>query len=90
MTSIEKTLLKAELMASAPEYVLAWLRARADSSNTEPLGIGGEDELELAFLTRGSGLIELGLARYGYSEVVIRKLGSAQESDSLPEKAQVS
>jgi hypothetical protein len=71
--SIENELLKAELMASAPEYVHVWLKARADSP-AQPESVA---ELELALLTRSSNLIDLGVARYGSSDVAVRRLFQA-------------
>ena len=72
MRSTEAQLLEAELMNSTPEHVYAWLKNRAEQSDEE--SYSGDEELEGALLTRGSALIDLGLARYGCSVAVVRKL----------------
>lgn len=78
MPSIEDRLLEAELMNSAPEYVYAWLKTRAEApSSSAP----GGDGLEQSLLTRGSNLIDLGLACYGVSIDVVRKLFDREPRD---------
>jgi hypothetical protein len=70
MASIEDELLRTELMYSAPEHVHSWLKARAE----QPDAYAGDEQLEQALLTRKSDLIELGIARYGFSEAAVREL----------------
>jgi hypothetical protein len=72
MRSTKAQLLEAELMNSTPEHVYAWLKDRAEQSDEE--SYSGDEELEGALLSRGSALIDLGLARYGCSAAVVRKL----------------
>ena len=74
MTHTESELLKAELMASAPEHVHTWLRERAELPKAESVALHYSDDLELALLTRKSDLIELGVARYGLCDEAIRNV----------------
>jgi hypothetical protein len=70
MRSTEAQLLEAELMNSTPEHVYGWLKNRAEQSDEE--SYSGDEELEGALLSRGSALIDLGLARHGCSAAVVR------------------
>lgn len=72
MRSANTQLLEAELMGGSPEYVFAWLKNRAEGAKDQ--WRGGDDELEDALLTRNSPLIDLGLAQYGFSAKVVRRL----------------
>jgi len=80
MRSTEAQLLEAELMNSTPEHVYAWLKRRAEASNGE--SYSGDEELEEAPLSRESDLVDLGLARYGFSGAVVRKLFSGDRRHS--------
>jgi hypothetical protein len=73
MRSTEAQLLEAELMNSTPEHVYSWLRNRAEMSDNDEQ-YDGDEELEESLLKRGSPLIDLGLARYGHSATVVRRL----------------
>jgi hypothetical protein len=70
--SVKAQLLESELMNSTPEHVHAWLKNRAEEPDDRTEY--GDDEIEEALLTRNSPLIELGLARYGFSAKVINRL----------------
>src|SRR5262245_28709331 len=77
--SVENQLLEAELMGCTPEHVYAWLKTRAATVDAyaaegdEELE-EGDEELEDALLRRSSPLIDLGLARYGFSIKVVKRL----------------
>ena len=80
MRSPAEILLESELAYSTPERVFAWLKERADKP-TDGFLLGGE-EVEQTLLSRQSNLINLGLARYGFSRTVVGKLFSG---DFTPE-----
>ena len=77
MPLTEERLLEAELMSSSPEHVYAWLKERAET--TDEYRYTGEN-LEQVLLSRESDLIDLGLARYGFSCAVVKKLFSGKSS----------
>jgi hypothetical protein len=74
MPSTEEILLEIELAASSPERVFDWLKARAEKPYDE--SFQGGEEVERSLLSRESDLINLGLARYGFSSGIVRKLFS--------------
>lgn len=63
-------------MASSPEAVAAWLKARAEAPEERRRDVwrGGDEELELALLARREPLIDLALARFGGHEKPQRDL----------------
>lgn len=69
-------MLEAELMASSPEAVAAWLKARAEvpEERRREAWRGSDEELELALLSRREPLIDLALARFGGYEEPQREL----------------
>jgi hypothetical protein len=71
MRELNAVLLEAQLVNSSPEYVYEWLRSHAEGQKAvDDL----DEEAEKALLMRQQPLVDLGLARYGGSQEVLRRL----------------
>jgi hypothetical protein len=74
--------LQAELMASSPERVRAWLEQRA--SDARSLRWHDNKTLERALLERNEPLINLSLARFGSDSDVLKALWAGPARDNKP------
>lgn len=84
------TINAAELMASSPERVYEWLRARYAATENDRFGIAWPPELENALLNRKEPLIELAIARYSRDfpvrEALFQRLESLSQDATQEQK----
>ncbi|MFC6674016.1 hypothetical protein [Marinobacterium aestuariivivens] len=64
MRRVEDTIKEAELIASSPEAVAAYLKERGSRLSADELAEEGDEEFEKSLLDRENTLIELALARH--------------------------
>lgn len=82
MRSYKTVILEAELLASPPEAVAAFLKDRSEYDKNERRQDEVDKDLEAALLARNDPLINLALARFGYYPSAVRPLfeGAAPSS----------
>jgi hypothetical protein len=82
MRSYETVLMQAELVASRPEVVAAYLKMQSTERKVLRPPDDYDDELEKALLDRNDPLINLSLARYAFFQITVTGMFVSAEPDS--------